>query len=337
MKHIIQNYKHHPGYHCGSSGIRNLLNYCGYNISENMVIGLGEAPSFYYFSDPSFDPVKIIHTRFGFFEETFIKNTGLPFKIESGLEDAESWLAVKDYVRSNIPVMVRTDIFYLPYFDSKIHFNGHIVVVCGFDEENNEVYLSDTLRPETQTVSITDLMLARASRTPPYIEKNIIFTVSESIDKSDIDISGVAIFALRSWGERHIMSGVGIQSLKNLKEDLPAWEDVESRSWCERFAYQQIEKRGTGGAAFRKPYLEFLKELRAYIKDVSLDEVIELFSRNVKSWHRLAILFKEKSEGSLKDYLDIVRVLEDIIALESKAAEICRNFMASDFQSNTEQ
>ena len=294
-------------------------------MSEDMVIGLGEAPSFYYFSDQSFDPVKIIHTRFGFFEEAFIKNTGLSFKIESGLEDAESWLAVKDYVKGDIPVMVRTDIFYLPYFDSKVHFNGHIVVIFGFDEENNEVYLSDTLRPEAQVVSITDLILARASKTPPYIEKNIVFAISKNANKSDIDIACVGSSALRSWGERHIMSGAGIQSLKNLKEDLPTWENVESRSWCERFAYQQIEKRGTGGAAFRKPYLGFLKEMKRYIKDASLDEVVELFSKNVKSWHRLAALFKEKSEGSLKDYLEITRVLEDIIALESETAEICRN------------
>ncbi len=326
MKHIIQNYKHYPGYHCGSSGLRNLLSYYGCNISEDMVIGLGEAPSFYYFSDYSFDPVKIIHTRFGYFEETFIKNTGLPFRIESGLENTESWLAVRDYIISDIPVMVRTDIFYLPYFDSKVHFNGHIVVAWGFDEENNEVYLSDTLKPEAQTVSITDLIMARASKTPPYMEKNIIFTINERMNK--IDIVRIAIPALRSWGERHVMSGVGIQSLKNLREDLSAWEDVESRSWCERFAYQQIEKRGTGGAAFRKPYLGFLKELSGYIKDASLDEVIVLFSKNVKSWHQLAALFKEKSEGNLKDYLEITKVLEDIIVLESKAAEICRNFKA---------
>jgi hypothetical protein len=332
MRHIIQNYKHSPGYHCGSSGIKNLLSYYGCNISEDMVIGLGEAPSFYYFSDPSFDPVKIIHTRFGYFEETFIKNTGLPFRIESGLENAESWLAVRDYIKNNIPVMVRTDIFYLPYFDSKVHFNGHIVVAWGFDEENNEVYLSDTLRPETQTVSITDLILARASKTPPYMEKNIIFTISENVDKTNIDIVGAAIVSLRSWGERHIMSGAGIHSLKNLKEDLSTWEGVESRSWCERFAYQQIERRGTGGAAFRKPYLGFLKELREHIKDASLNKIIELFSKNVESWHRLAALFKEKSEGKLKDYFEIAGVLDNIIALETEAAEICRNFKVSEFQ-----
>ena len=49
--------------------------------------------------------------------------------------------------------------------------------------------------------------------------------------------------------------------MRRLAEEAGSWPEVaEDWQWCARFGYQVIERRGTGGGAFRLMYSRFLEE-----------------------------------------------------------------------------
>jgi hypothetical protein len=53
----------------------------------------------------------------------------------------------------------------------------------------------------------------------------------------------------------------GLDAVRRLSEEAGAWpEAAEDWRWCARFGYQVIERRGTGGGAFRLMYSRFLEE-----------------------------------------------------------------------------
>ena len=46
---MVPGYTHHPGNHCGSTALRNLLAFHGVEIDEEMAFGLGAGACFFYF------------------------------------------------------------------------------------------------------------------------------------------------------------------------------------------------------------------------------------------------------------------------------------------------
>ncbi len=53
----------------------------------------------------------------------------------------------------------------------------------------------------------------------------------------------------------------GLDAVHRLAEEAGSWPEVaEDWQWCARFGYQVIERRGTGGGAFRLMYSRFLEE-----------------------------------------------------------------------------
>ncbi len=53
----------------------------------------------------------------------------------------------------------------------------------------------------------------------------------------------------------------GLDAVRRLAAEAGSWPEVaEDWQWCARFGYQVIERRGTGGGAFRLMYSRFLEE-----------------------------------------------------------------------------
>ncbi|GAA0475507.1 DUF4872 domain-containing protein [Halococcus dombrowskii] len=58
-----------------------------------------------------------------------------------------------------------------------------------------------------------------------------------------------------AWGTQ------GVAGIRRFARELPEWTKLDDASWTARFAYQNIERRGTGGGAFRRLYADFLAQL----------------------------------------------------------------------------
>jgi hypothetical protein len=258
---LVPDYRHLPGHHCGSTALRNLLRFHGVEISEEMALGLGAGACFYYVPLDDQSPSRFINGRTARLEELFCELTGLGLELATFEGPEESWAAARAAVDAGRPVLLLTDLFYLDHYGSSAHFPGHAVLLAGYDAQ--DALLSDTAFEELQRTSLEHLAEARHSRHPAYPLDGQMLTLPEGEKLSDPrDAAPRAITsAARRMLEPPLGEYEGLPALRRFATEVGDWPaQVEDWRWCARFAYQVIERRGTGGGNFRRMYSRFLAE-----------------------------------------------------------------------------
>lgn len=288
----VPGFVHTPGNHCGSTALRNLLGFHGVQISEEMAFGLGAGAGFYYLALDDGSPRRWFNGRTARLEESFRELTGAALEMRTFAEEEgeAAWVAARETVDSGNPALLLTDIYYLDHYGNSAHFPGHAVVLAGYDEEVAQ--LSDTGFEELQTTRLENLARARHSGHPAYPLEGHMFTVSEAIDPEQLR-AAVPRAIERAVGEMlepPFGEFAGVPALERLAAEAGSWpEAVEDWQWCARFAYQVIERRGTGGGCFRLMYSRFLEEAGR--------EEAPLAAEAAARWTELAEAFKTASES----------------------------------------
>jgi len=258
----VPGYTHIPGQHCGSTALRNLLGFHGVEISEEMAFGLGAGACFYYVTLPDTSPSRWFNGRTARLEENFSELTGAALEMRTFEQgDGEAWEAARAEVDRGSPVLLLTDLYYLDHYGNSAHFPGHAVVLAGYDEE--VARLSDTGFEELQKTRLENLDRARHSQHPAYPLSGHMFTASGAISQEQIRAAIPAAIgrAATAMVEPEFREFSGLGAVRRLSEEAGAWPEVaEDWQWCARFGYQVIERRGTGGGAFRLMYSRFLEE-----------------------------------------------------------------------------
>jgi hypothetical protein len=261
----VPGYVHTPGHHCGSTALRNLLGFHGVaNLSEEMAFGLGAGACFYYVALEDASPTRWFNGRTARLEENFSELTGGVLQLRTFDDEGDdgAWGAAREEVDAGNPVLLLTDLYYLDHYGNSAHFPGHAVVLAGYDEQY--AHLSDTGFEQLQTTTrLEDLDKARHSSHPAYPLAGQMFTASGGVTQEQlreaipaaIERAAQAMVA-SEFGE---FSGLG--AVERLAKEAGSWPEVaEDWQWCARFGYQVIERRGTGGGAFRLMYSRFLEE-----------------------------------------------------------------------------
>jgi hypothetical protein len=288
----VPGFVHTPGNHCGSTALRNLLAFHGVEISEEMAFGLGAGAGFYYLALGDASPSRWFNGRTARLEETFRELTGAALELRTfAEEDGEAaWEAARKTIDEGRPALLLTDIYHLDHYGNSAHFPGHAVVLAGYDEE--VARLSDTGFEELQTTRLENLARARHSGHPAYPLEGHMFTVDEEIDGEAL-LAAVPRAIERAASEMlepPFGEFAGVPALERLAAEAGSWpEAVEDWQWCARFAYQVIERRGTGGGCFRLMYSRFLAE-------AGRDEA-PLAAEAAARWTELAEAFKAASES----------------------------------------
>jgi hypothetical protein len=281
---IVPGYRHLPGHHCGSTALRNLLSFHGVEISEEMAFGLGAGACFYYVTIEEASPTRWFNGRTARLEENFDELTGAALTMRTFEQgDEEAWEAARSAVDGGSPALLLTDLFHLDHYGNSAHFPGHAVVLAGYDEE--VAYLSDTGFEQLQTTRLENLARARRG--------SHMFTAADAVDPERLRAAIPAAIerAARAMLEPEFPGLSGLGAVERLAEEVGAWpEAAEDWQWCARFGYQVIERRGTGGGAFRLMYSRFLEEAgRAEAT---------LAAEAADRWSELAEAFREASEKS---------------------------------------
>ena len=259
----VPGYVHTPGNHCGSTALRNLLGFHGIELSEEMAFGLGAGASFYYLALEDASPSRWFNGRTARLEESFRDLTGAALEMRTfAAGDAEAWEAARTEIDAGNPALLLTDIYYLDHYGNSAHFPGHAVVLAGYDGE--VARLSDTGFEELQTTRLENLDRARHSSHPAYPLAGHMFTASAvTLDRDRLlkAVPAAIERAARAMLEPEVPGFSGLEAVHRLSEEAGAWpETAEDWQWCARFGYQVIERRGTGGGAFRLMYSRFLEE-----------------------------------------------------------------------------
>lgn len=288
----VPGFVHTPGNHCGSTALRNLLAFHGVEISEEMAFGLGAGAGFYYLALEDASPSRWFNGRTARLEETFRELTGAALELSTFAEEDgdAAWAAARTTIDDGRPALLLTDIYHLDHYGNSAHFPGHAVVLAGYDEE--VAHLSDTGFEELQTTRLENLARARHSGHPAYPLEGHMFTVGEEIDRERLLAAVPAAIerAATEMLEPPFGEFAGVPALERLAAEAGAWpEVVEDWQWCARFAYQVIERRGTGGGCFRLMYSRFLAEAGR--------EEAQLATEAATCWTELAEAFKAASES----------------------------------------
>jgi hypothetical protein len=287
---MVPGYRHMPGHHCGSTALRNLLAFHGIELSEEMAFGLGAGACFYYLVLEEASPTRWFNGRTAQLEQSFLELSGAPIKLETFDDPDAAWEAARASVDCGRPALLLTDLYYLDHYGKSAHFPGHAVVLAGYDDQF--VYLSDTAFTELQSCRIESLQNARHGDHPAFPLKGHMFTITNGNAASDLRSAAKPAIeqAAKEMIDPSFGHLAGLPAMRRLAEQTGGWpEEANDWQWCARFAYQVIERRGTGGGNFRLMYSRFLKE-------AGHEEGTELATQAAADWGVLARAFREASE-----------------------------------------
>jgi hypothetical protein len=272
VKTLIESYRNHPGEHCGSVAMRGLLeHYCGLELPEPAVFGLGAGLDCGYLSGSGLDPAAVVFGRTVSMEMDVGRSLGVDYREQPEDDDARAWEVVREEVLAGRPTMLSGDILYLDYREYKVHFPGHRFVLVGFDDEIQKAYIADRINVAPEACSYGALF---TSRNPPEgISTHNLWGKFHGTEMAhgleEACRIAISLCARRMLGEESSFPAdfggkgdtravTGIAGIRQLALDLPSWEGREDAAWLASYNSRCIEKFGNGGGNFRRLYAGFL-------------------------------------------------------------------------------
>ncbi len=310
---------HKKGRHCASSGIRDLLAHHGQALSEAMCFGIGEGLGIWYLDLPALGASRVMHVRSLDLEHRFFTRMGQTFSWEQYQDPAQGEQALCRVLDRGLPAIIQTDIHYLPYYNTRTHFPGHVIVAWGYDAQKQVFLVTDTERQEVLEVAFSAMRKARYCGQGPMTIKGNLFAPEKIQAPADLPkVVAEAVVANSKNLLKSQYAVAGIKGLDNWQDEIMSWADFPDWQWTARFTYQIIEKRGTGGGGFRLMYADFLKEAESlvpWIKKQGLAPMMRLLGR---AWQDMALALKEAREKDKPDFNDARGKLERLSAMEKQ-------------------
>ncbi len=327
MKTLIEGYEIFPGEHCGSASLRGLLkHYCGLELPEAAIFGLGAGVDCLYLENDGMDPKIGVFGRTGSMEADVGRNLAIDYRERPEADDDEAWQIARAEVLAGRPTMLSGDILYLDYREYKVHFPAHRFVLLGFDDATEKAFIADRIRPVVEACSYAGLM---KSRNPPegLSTQNLWGRFhGTDVGRSLAEAARVAtrLCATRMLGGADSgpaqslqpgdetaagggidLSGMrahatGIAGIRRFADSLPKWAEREDAAWLASFNGRSLEKFGNGGGNFRRLYAGFLDWARSIDPKLVPEKASALAREAADGWTRISALLGEVAEGDAR-------------------------------------
>lgn len=309
---IVPGFTHEAGHHCASTALADLARWNGLPWTEAMCFGLGAGVGFAYMEQDGGKPSRLMVPRAADLELSFLDAIGLSQPWQTGGTPDEAWAAVRTELDKGRPVLMLTDLYYLDYYDTNTHFSGHALVLAGYDPASDTAYTADTERPGLQQTSLASLAESRRSNHFPSAIDHHWIPGGPWQPKRQLE---EAVRIALGRAARQLLEpqspAEGVNGLRLWAERIHAWGEVPDWSWSARFAFQVIERRGTGGSAFRKLYRDFLHEALKYVP--ALKTALPAADDAVAQWRELG--FALRSMSTSETVPDFAKLAQPIAAL----------------------
>lgn len=320
---IIDNFEHRPGKHCGSTSLRNLAAFYDWALDEPVCFGLASGLGFTYLELPM-DPWRAFFGRPMWLERAFFENLDIDHTHTEYDDWETAWDAVTARLDTGHPVMLFVDLYYLDYYGTDTHFAPHSLLLVGYDADADIAYLADNEFAEIQELPLDSLRDAWSSKhVVPLDHRHLVVddpTIDTSIEEATkVAIEETATFMLdpaESNRDPMPYGTHGIPGIRAFADDVREWHTLEESNWVLRFAYQNIERRGTGGGLFRRLYASFLESSEAGLGDrTAASQMTEI----ADGWTAIAEALRDASETADPD--DLQSVLDDVSVQVSRQAD----------------
>lgn len=291
-------------HHCVTGSMRHVYAFNGYDVSEDLLLGLGEGVGFMYWQAKGQPPFLGGRTSpKPSMEEVAGQRTGVKIEIHRTASNRKACQTMIELLAAGQPVMVGVDMGFLPYFDfggEEYHFGGHSVVICGYDPATKEVLVAE--RDALYPVPMTDLEKARGSAFKPFPPKNAWVTFDFSgfraptAGETRLAIANQAVQMLKPP-----IKNMGVKGIRTAAERISRWPEqmsIEEIRWALFSTYIFISAvGGSGGGIFRYMFGRFLAEAATITGTPRLTESAAEFQRIGDAWETFAVWAKAASEA----------------------------------------
>lgn len=325
IKRLIENKS--LGSNCSTTALKTILNYYGYNLSEDYIFGIGAGLGFiyqYYANNNEY----FLSGKNESIELNALNALGGTI-ISGSFDDNDlAWLEVKSFIDQNIPVILDLSIRDLPYFKpylsglKNIGFGLHNAVLCGYDETTRTVQLLDHRWNEPLVVSYHDLAKARKS-SGNVSSRNAykVLITSSNIPKIP-NIRHSLILNINRMKNPFAFK-MGLPGVTMFKKDINiimhTEENEDSKNAIITYAYL-MEKLGTGGGNFRRMYGRFLMELSKKNENIKYKEIGNSYLELSRKWRKLSTLMERMAEDS-NLLIEFNHLISEIEFLEYQAID----------------
>ncbi|MGD8795053.1 MAG: BtrH N-terminal domain-containing protein [Anaerolineae bacterium] len=301
----LSRFQHFPTHHCVTGSMRHIYVYNDHDLSEEMLLGLGAGVSFSYWhfkGQPPFLGGRGMPKPS--MEEIAGQRTGVQVTARTTTSARKARKSLLEMLNAGQPVMVQCDMGFLPYFDfggEEYHFGGHVVVVCGYDPETEQVLVAD--REEAlHPVPLDDLAQARGSTHKPFPPKNrwYTFDFSQKRPPTAAEVRQAVLDQAGPMLEPPIRN-IGVKGIRKAAALIPKWParmEPDEIRWALFNTYIFISPEGgTGGGCFRYMFSRFLEEAAAVADEPRLAQSAAEFRRIGDEWEALGEWFRQASEA----------------------------------------
>ncbi|OGO05288.1 MAG: hypothetical protein A2Y73_04325, partial [Chloroflexi bacterium RBG_13_56_8] len=299
----LEGFQSFATHHCITGSIRHVYVYNDYDISEEMLLGLGAGVSFSYWHFKGQTPFmggrgNVERPGVEGLEKTVGRRTGVEVESYSTSSARKAERTLLEMLDAGQPVMIHCDMGFLPYFDFgdiDYHFGWHIVAVCGYDAETRQALIAD--RDGLHPVSLEDLAKARGSTYKPFPPQHkwYTFAFSQKRPPTAEEVRQAIGEQVRGMLQPPI-SNIGIQGIRKAAQQALKWPAQISEKDLRFTLFNMFifidATGGTGGGAFRYMFSRFLREAAEIAKDARLKESAETFQNIGDQWQQVAEIFK---------------------------------------------
>jgi len=325
----LEGFKSLTTHHCVTGSMRHVYVYNDHDISEEMLLGLGAGVGFIYWHQKGTPP--FIGGRAnarGEFEPLAGKRTGVKIEPHTTSSARKAKRTLLEMLDAGQPVMIQCDMGFLPYFDFggyEYHFGAHVVVVCGYDVETDQVLIADR-DEELHPVSLEDLEKARGSTFKPFPPRHKWYTFDFSGKRQPTADEVRQAIAEQAQGMLEPpISNFGVKGIRKAAKRVLKWPDQMDEEELRFTLFNTFifidATGGTGGGIFRYMFSRFLREAAEITSNDRLIEVADEFQRIGDKWQVVAEIFKSTSEADdpTAELPEISTPLLELASLEEAA------------------
>jgi len=313
---IISNFTPFYGKHCETTTTGNLLKHAGFEISEAMMLGIGEGLSFAVFNWKNM-PAPFIggRTRQDEITKVLSKNLGFEVEYRHTRSKKRAWDNVASFIDAGRPVGVKLDMYFLEYFKMDMHFAAHYVAAYGYDK--GKVYVVDG--DHKRTTSRESFEEARLWKGPMSSDA-LTWTI---LPGGEIDWPTVIRKAIVSNADAFLnppIRNIGVKGIRKAAELVPTWLDtVENAKEALGQIGMLMEEAGTGGALFRNFYRDFLTEADGYLDSQVIREARDRYAESAPLWTEIAQKINKAGSEGVERLQEAADLMIRLAVLEEEA------------------
>jgi hypothetical protein len=312
----VPDFKHFETLHCVTGSMRHVYAWAGRDLSEELLLGLGEGVGFAYFRFKGQLPFLGGRAQpKPSMEELAGSRTGVTIERKSPTSDAAAERSLVAELDAGRPAMLQVDMGCLPYFDfggQEYHFGGHVVVACGRDAASGDYLVADREGP-LHPVPAEALTAARSSRYKPFPPNRAWWRFGfEGARKPRREELALAIRDQSALMLEPPIANIGVKGIRKAAKECVTWPELLEPKMLAAALFNLYifvsAKGGSGGGCFRYMFGRFLTEAASLGTEAAslgagaaVAKLAASFKAIGDAWEEAAELCRSSSEGSSFD------------------------------------